>query len=130
MRRAAFAALLAFAGLALGVTGQAPHADVRFFAQAMPALSLTTAALKAALTLKYLSSGGRGIEAAYAPSDGGATWFALQDPVTDNFIAEISVRAAFSEALGIFASGEAWIGDTPGAAATFGLEYRFSTPSR
>ena len=44
MRRAAFAALLAFAGLMLGAAGQAPLADVRFFAQAMPALSLTSAA--------------------------------------------------------------------------------------
>lgn len=96
------------------------------------ALSLDweSAALKATLALKYLSSGGRGIDSTYPPADGAATWFALQDPVTNDFIAEIGVRAAFSQALGIFASGEAWIGDTPGAAATFGLEYRFSTPSR
>lgn len=96
----------------------------------MLSLDWESPALKAALALKYLSSGGSGIESAYPPSDGAATWFALQDPVANSFIAEIIVRAAFSQALGAFASGEARIGDTPGAAATFGFEYRFSSPSR
>ncbi len=96
----------------------------------MLSLDWESAALKATLALKYLSSGGRGIDSTYPPSDGAATWFALQDPVTKNFIAYVGFRAAFSEATGIFASGEVWIGDSPGAAATLGLEYRFSTPSR
>jgi len=90
-------------------------------------LSWESPSLKAALSLKYLRKGAYGIESDYPPSNGAATWFDLQEPVTRNLIVGIGVEAALSPAIEVWGKGECWFGDSPQASLTGGLAYRYST---
>jgi len=90
-------------------------------------LSWENPSLKADLSLKYLRKGSYGIESAYPPSNGAATWFDLQEPVTRNLIVGVGVEAVLSPAIEVWGKGECWFGDSPQASLTGGLAYRYST---
>ena len=91
-------------------------------------LAWESTTINAALSLKYISEGSRGIDFPYGTlTDGAATWFALQEPISRNVIAGFSARAAVSDSVELWTKGEFWVGDTPKASLSTGVAFRYST---
>lgn len=92
-------------------------------------LSYETRRLSTAFSAKFLREGARGIDATYPPSDGRATWYELQEPVTKNLIVGASADWAIMKTLRLWASGDAYIGDTPQISLAVGCTYYWAASS-